>query len=288
MTVIVAIQTSKILREIKVDTGTIRSQTGPAMDTLATAPDSMALQLSVVARLNRAFPVDSADPISYYNRANLKSHKGFYESALTDLENALAGLQDDKQLAWAFNLQAICLKHLGRNADALKSYKRALRIEPDEPAFLYNLANLQTGMGKHDEALKNLGQSLALNPKYGRGHNLLGKIWRAKGDNEKALGAFNIALSMDTTEADFYIDRYQASLALNRYDNLEADARRAVHLDSTSGLAHAVLAEFLDNTARRDEALDEYLAALRHARLLDKETLTLITQRVGALQASRE
>jgi tetratricopeptide (TPR) repeat protein len=73
----------------------------------------------------------------YYNLARLYFTQGKYKEALNYIEKSIV---ENQNFADAFNLQGLILEKLDNSLDAIDSYRKAIKIFPDEINFNFNLA----------------------------------------------------------------------------------------------------------------------------------------------------
>jgi len=95
---------------------------------------------------------DSADPevrqISLLMRARLLRDIGDHARALADANAALAVLPDE----WAYTLRGHVYRAMGDLDRCLEDYSRAISLDPTEPGFLENRADVYEELGRSDEA----------------------------------------------------------------------------------------------------------------------------------------
>lgn len=75
---------------------------------------------------------------------------------------------------------------LGREEEAVESFRSALKIDPDSGVAYVNLGSLYFRQKKMDPAREALTQAVAINPFDPSVHSLLTKVYRTLGDEEKA------------------------------------------------------------------------------------------------------
>ena len=66
------------------------------------------------------------------------------------------------------------LAQIGRTAEAIPAYRRAIRIAPDYPEAHNNLANVYQMAGELEEAVASYRAALRLRPQYAEAHRNLG------------------------------------------------------------------------------------------------------------------
>jgi len=83
--------------------------------------------------------------------------------ALPYLQQASSQLLQDVN---AHNVLALCLKQLGRNAQALKVFKRVLTLAPNNPAVYSNMGSILNKARKFDEALAWMDKGMTIDPRH--------------------------------------------------------------------------------------------------------------------------
>ena len=78
---------------------------------------------------------------------------------------------------------------------ALDSYRKALRYRENEPAILYETANVLVKKGRFEEAREYLEKALAVDDTHVRSRYLLAGILASSGDREKAISLYSRVLS---------------------------------------------------------------------------------------------
>lgn len=104
-----------------------------------------------------ADPNYNSRELPYYNLARLYFVQERYEEAF---ENIQKSIQVRNRFAMAHNLRGLILEKLGDNDEAENSFAQAVKIVPDDPAFLFNLARAQFNNGKYVLAKENFEKLL--------------------------------------------------------------------------------------------------------------------------------
>ncbi|MBC7364796.1 MAG: tetratricopeptide repeat protein [Candidatus Aminicenantes bacterium] len=97
-------------------------------------------------------PNYNSKELPYYNLARLYFIQERYEDAF---ENIQKSIQVRNRFALAHNLRGLILEKLGDNDEAENSFAQAVKIVPDDPTFLFNLARTQFNNGKYNLAKEN-------------------------------------------------------------------------------------------------------------------------------------
>lgn len=85
----------------------------------------------------------------------------------------------------------------GYPAEAIQSYRQALRLGGPDAHVCFNLANALRDVGLRREAVERYAQAVELEPTFIDGWNNLGTVLSELGRSDEALGAFREALSRD-------------------------------------------------------------------------------------------
>ena len=122
-------------------------------------------------------------------------------------ENALAvagGLDDRNADQWF--QAAIGHEDAGDFAAAADAYRRAVRLEPDDPILHFNLANALYVLGETDEAAAEFGQAVRYDPDYAEAWNNLGTLLTEGEQRDEAIAAFGRALAVVPQYADAHFN----------------------------------------------------------------------------------
>ena len=150
-----------------------------------------------------------------------------------------------------------------RYPDALESYRKALALKPDDTALITGIAGCHLKLDQKAEAEKVLVESLKIVPSDSRIFFMLGNVYRAQGQEEKAIGAFRQCLKLNPKSASAY--NALAAIHFVRKDfkaareNVEAAARYEQRLPGI----HYTRAQILEVEGNLQEAIEEYKKELQ-------------------------
>ncbi len=277
-----------------------------AGDGVQAAPDKEALDPETLQRLAAlgyvgggpkvdplAVLADPKDKIGLYSRmgeARAAAKDDHYEDAVGKMEAVVA---EDPGIVDAHIALGGWLRKMGRSADAIAAYRRALslqpdnqqalsavaeihradgrpeaaiegyravlRIEPRSPQIWYQLATLYFELGRGREAEATFREALVHNPKMGAAYNSLAALAFAKGDLAETERLVRRGLAL---EEDLRRSRYNLARVLEaRGDKAEAEGlyREELSRFADEGRARFNLAQLLREKGDRAG----YLAELR-------------------------
>ncbi|REJ94117.1 MAG: hypothetical protein DWQ35_08840 [Planctomycetota bacterium] len=180
-----------------------------------------------LAELNRAAELAPDDPAVYAQRARLYLLSNQFDKALEDGNRALSlnPRNPGVQLTHARVLQAT-----GDTKAALKLVSRVLAFQPSMKAAIELRAQLLVELGRFDEAISGVERAVRGDPDSREMLTLLGTLYLANEDSEKAIGVFDQLLDNGLENARIYRHRGDALLSLARQSEALADYEKARQL----------------------------------------------------------
>jgi len=145
------------------------------------------------------------------------------------------------EFAPAWGNLGVILRRRGDIPGAIDAYRRALALEPRDPAILGNLATLYTGLGREREAKAALELAdLRLATPY----TILarGDLEAADGRIEEALRYYRRAARIDPTIPEPHLSISRLARSAGRFDEARREAERALKLDPDNSEAKQILA----------------------------------------------
>jgi len=107
---------------------------------------------------------------------------------------------------------------LGQLAEAIREYKKAIKIFPNNYKAYYNLGVLYDGQGDLKEAVANYKRTIAINPAFINAHFNLGNIYHNQGLLEEAIQHYRKLTELDPTD---YEARNNLGVAYARQGKLD-------------------------------------------------------------------
>ena len=139
----------------------------------------------------------------YWNLGRIYQHQAKVDEAVENWEKAFAIQPDIVDDNFHFNLGNTLFK-MGKQEAALRSYQRAIALNPQNASAYGNLANLYSQQRNRDEAIKYYQQALKIDPKLHSLYYLLGNNYLLKSQYDEAIFSFQEALKHNPTYADIY------------------------------------------------------------------------------------
>lgn len=128
-----------------------------------------------------------------YTLATLLALAGRDKEAIPLLEQVLT---EDAGLYYGHTRLAIIYASQRRTGASLEERRRALAVNPDDPALLHDLGEALARAGELQEAYKALGDARKANPRNARSHYVFGWVAQQLNDKDGAKEAYTTFLSM--------------------------------------------------------------------------------------------
>lgn len=158
--------------------------------------------------------------------------------------------------------QALRLHQVGRFAEAVALYEKALRSRPGQPAALVQLGLALRSLGRNDDALAAFARAQTVDPKFAEAFHQSGNLLKRLGRLPDALAALRTAAQLAPTHAATLLNLGAACLDAGLAVEAAVALGHAVALEPTRpeaqnilGVALLAAGEFLDARASFDEAL---------------------------------
>jgi Tfp pilus assembly protein PilF len=153
---------------------------------------------------------------------------------------------------------------------AAYDYERALSLNPDYAQAHYGLAAVYEGLKKYDDAIREYGQAIRLDSRFGHARNNLARLLLRRGkdnDYEDALQMIDEELSNSPADAGLQYSLYKnqawANYELKNYQQAENGLRKAISLRVDGAAAHCLLGLVLE-AQKKPGADDEWEDCVRY------------------------
>ena len=118
---------------------------------------------------------------------------------VTYWEQAVASAPDDVTLHMALG-NALALNR--RFGEAIREYRKVLRLYPESKAAWNNIGSVYRAMGKGGEALGAYRKAVALDPRYGLAYYNMGAVYDSQGYYDQAIENYSLGIRYDPELTD--------------------------------------------------------------------------------------
>jgi tetratricopeptide (TPR) repeat protein len=155
------------------------------------------------------------------------------------------------------------LARAGRHADAVPALREAIRMSSDDASYHYALGAAFWHLGRDDEAAQSFREASRLRPDDLLTQNGLGAALTRLGHYREAVRALHVSVRLDESDATAYCSLGAALWGLGRRgDSLQA-FRRACRLDPSRTELRRNLARALSASGYAEEAAEQLRQAVR-------------------------
>ncbi|MCC6588561.1 MAG: tetratricopeptide repeat protein [Bryobacterales bacterium] len=181
-----------------------------------------------IAYFRTALDLNPRSAESSYNLALALLHAGRAADSLQILDRYPSTAAD--RLA----LRGSVLNALGRFPEALTALRNAVALDPANPDTLYDLIITLLQTGGEQEATVWIDKGLRKFPHVGKMHAAGGMLAYAKGDNDRAIKAYQTAVKLEPDAADFHASLGDVYNAAGDLPGAVNSYRRAIALDANN------------------------------------------------------
>ncbi len=175
----------------------------------------------------------------------------------------------------------------GRFNQSAATFRRAIRIEPNDAALHFGLARAEERLGKYDRALGEDRRAIAIDPVFFPAYLHSAAIYDEKlSDPQSSLKVLLSALDQHLSDvsAKYYLltEVGRVELGLGHPEFAKRSYVQAIQLAPTHGSAHCLLAKVLDDEGSWDQALNQWgeCAAMSNQSEVDQQWLETAHQRL--------
>lgn len=204
---------------------------------------------------------DPENAEAYFNRGNRLYDLGRKEEALKSYNRALIINPNDSK-GKAYCNRGIILAELGRKEKALVSYNRALGINPNDDTTYCNRGNVLAELGRQKEAQDSYNKALKINTENYVAYCNLGNVLNCLGRQEEALNSYNKALEINTEYNIAYFNRGNVLADLGRQEEALVSYDKALEINPNDDTTYCNRGNVLADLGRKMEALSSYDKAL--------------------------
>ena len=201
----------------------------------------------------------------YFQRAQMHYDAKAYDKAITDLDKAI---QLDSLKPEYYHLLSDTYMDYYRSKDALVVMMRAATRFPKRIPTLLKLSETQLILKMNEVSLETVAKIFSIDPDHPEGHFMKGMNFRAMGETDRAINAFQTATELNPEMVDAWLiagDLFFEKglpIAIDYYD-------AALRIDPENTSALHSKAYYLQNNGRDNEAIQLY----KEINVIDKKYL---------------
>ena len=148
----------------------------------------------------------------------------------------------------------IALKNRGNTSEAIRHYRKVLKINPRYAQGYNNLGNALASQGKVDEAVSLFYKALQLDPNFMKAHNNIGNALLALDRAEEAIYHFSEALRLNSDYPEVHYNLGAALIRLHKINEAIYHFREALRIRPDFVQAHSALRIALEAQGKTEEA----------------------------------
>ncbi|MBD3224824.1 MAG: tetratricopeptide repeat protein [Caldithrix sp.] len=173
----------------------------------------------------------------------------------------------DKAYLALGNLQS----QMGKNDEATHTFNAALQVNPQSPKAYFGLGKIYHDMGNHSKAIENLTKAVELADNYVLAYNVLGLSYKELGQFSNAAEAFRNAIENEDRrikKGTFYYRLGTTYLKLKKYNQAVDALSNAISMSRNSLIvagSNFYMGEAFKNTNQKQKALKYYERATKHS-----------------------
>jgi tetratricopeptide (TPR) repeat protein len=138
--------------------------------------------------------------------------------------------------------KALVLESLSRLDESLTSYNKGIELSPDIPKIYLSRAEIYKKKGEFNEAFKDYDHALILDPNFIQALNNKGALHSELGNMSEALKNYESAIKLNPSLAHIYYNKALAHTALGQFKQATIGHQKAVELNPNHGQASYCLA----------------------------------------------
>jgi len=208
-----------------------------------------------IGRFERAAELDPFYRSQYERLGALKGNRVVLDGSI---ERRMIKNRENLHQANLHHFVGQCYAEMGEVAKAVREFRKAGRIHPNDYRWPFNIGKLYDLQGKYRRALAEFQRAVTLFPECGMVYAHMSYAYAAIGDFEKALASLKKAVEIHPKYADL---RYQLGLLYEdreMYPEAISELRRALEINPKYLFARINLGVLYERTGQNDEALKQY------------------------------
>ena len=180
------------------------------------------------------------------------------------LEEALILVKDFPEDAVLQNIMGACYAGLGQLGSAVKSYEKAIEIDPNYAKAHYNLGGAYHELGQFEDSVKSYEKSIVIDPNYAQAHYNLGNVLKDFGHLDEAIVSYEKALVIKPDYVEAHYSLGIILFDLEKLDEAVTAYQKAIEINPNYPALHNNLGHTYKELGELDKALQCYKSAIIH------------------------
>jgi predicted O-linked N-acetylglucosamine transferase (SPINDLY family) len=199
----------------------------------------------------------------YVNLGTMYLRLGEVETGIEYYQKALKIEPNLAAVYW--NLGKV-YKRQGKQNEAFENWKKALEIQPDlvDAKFSFELGNALARKGQWQDAIKSYQRTVKLNPNWAEGYANIGCVLAQQGQHQNAISYFKQAIQIKPNLPELYLHTGHAYARSNQYEAAIQHYQKLAQLKPTESLAYANLGNIYCVMGDIDQSIKSYQKALEN------------------------
>ena len=207
--------------------------------------------------------VDDIDKIEkakvFFEKANKFYAEGEYDEAIKAFKEAI-DLNPENANTY-FNLGTV-LNSEGEYREAILAFEKVLSLVTEDTGTFINLGNALTNIGEIDKAISMYKEALKLDPEYAPIYNNLGSAYGKKKDYNTAIAVLEKAINIDPNDASIYNNLGSMFSENGQMDKALISFKKAIELNPYYASAYYNLGRTYRIKGEIDKAILAYIKAI--------------------------
>jgi len=192
---------------------------------------------AALKELNLAIQDDPEHPRAYYYRGQIYVDLNNFKEAKKDFLKVTSVIEDDHRV---WNFLGATQTHEGDNESAVKSYNKAIALDPENALYYFNRGSSLGQLGKLQEAVTDFDQAVELGLNTSGIFNNRANARYMLGDFQGAIADFTRSMELDPESMAPYANRGIAYLYMRDTLRACADWQRALQM------GHPLVGDYLE------------------------------------------
>lgn len=147
-------------------------------------------------------------------------------------------LRAQPQNADALHYLGLIANQVGKTEDSLRLVAQSIEIDPGNPAYHVNLAVILQGLRRYPEAMEHCRRAIALRAEFAEGHANLGALYSSAGDPQAGIGPLRRALELDPANLKARYNLAEALAKTADFAESKSEFEKVLAADPAHAQAH--------------------------------------------------